>query len=69
MEERAGTDRPARTITHLTVRDIRGLLTRIGNELVRTLATEPPANDLPQEARPIDPRRFVESMRPFVRMN
>ncbi|MBI3449450.1 MAG: hypothetical protein HY049_11100 [Acidobacteria bacterium] len=54
----------------LTVREIRGLYTRIGAELVRTAAggeeIEGKGDD---RVRRIHPRDFIARMAPFLRMN
>jgi hypothetical protein len=83
VESQSGENRDARQGRRLTVSDIKGLLTRIGHELVRSLEGAPSSKGAQDEpapkggrrrppevsARPVDAGRFVESMRPFLRMN
>lgn len=54
---------------HLTVREIRGLLTRIGSELVRALTPVHTVEPSAEAARPVVARRLVESMSQYLRMN
>jgi len=54
----------------LTVREIRGLYTRIGAELVRSAAGgEEIEGKGDERARRIHPREFIARMAPFLRMN
>jgi hypothetical protein len=53
----------------LTVKEIRGLLTRISHDLVRSLGAATGAEPARPEAQPVNTRRFVESMSVFIRMN
>jgi hypothetical protein len=54
---------------HLTVKEIRGLLTRLSHDLVRSLRAEHRVDQAPMEAELVEPARFIASMSPFLRMN
>jgi len=53
----------------LTVREIRGLLTKMGADLVHTLGAGQALQPSKEEPTPVKTSRFVESMSPFLRMN
>jgi len=53
----------------LTVREIRGLLTRIGAEMARTAARSASPQAPADQARLIEPSEIIEQMTPFLRMN
>jgi len=67
VDDKAGREAAAPYGARLTVREIRGLLTRIGAELLKTAGAGPQPNAEP--FRLIDPGKFVEQMKPFLRMN
>lgn len=68
MEDRTNVNRSVGGIS-LTVQQIRGLLTRLAHDLVRTLNEAGNAGAVPAEAQPLDTRRYVISMSRFLRMN
>ena len=69
VDNKVGREVAAPYGARLTVREIRGLLTRIGAELARTAGAGSGPRRGADQFRLIDPGRFVEQMKPFLRMN
>lgn len=69
MQDRITLHRAAKRDVPLTLHEIRGLLTRMGADLLRTLGAYPTTSSSTKEARQLAPRQLIESMQPYVRMN
>jgi hypothetical protein len=69
VQDRITLHRAAKRDTQLTLHEIRGLLTRMGADLLRTLGAYPTTSSSTKEARHLEPRQLIDSMLPYVRMN
>lgn len=69
VDDKARREAAAPYGARLTVREIRGLLTRIGAELAKTAGAGSGPHLDADQFRLIEPGKFVEQMKPFLRMN
>jgi hypothetical protein len=69
VADRTDATRPIAGVTRLTVRNIRGLLTKHAQEVVRNLGPASPAPEAASEAQPMSFRDFTQFMCRFLSMN